>query len=305
MSDEKECAEKECNENECNENEGKEKKCNCKKKCYRRIGAILLGVLVVIIVALCALLIFLDFVVKTGIQTVGSTVTKCKVTVEHVSISILRGKVEMGDLVVGNPEGYKTESAFRLGKIHVAMNPLSLFMGKRTYIKEILIEDPEITYELNPLELTSNIGTIQKNVESMLPPKDEKKEEVKKEEKKEGRPIEIALVTISGGKIRLSATFAGGVAVPVPLPTITLNDIGKEKEITPPEATATVLDQVCTNVVTQAKNTTKSVEDAGKALGQSTEQFTKSAKALGNSAVEMGKSLFKSAKDKIQEKSDK
>lgn len=293
-------------EKEHNDKEGKEMKCNCKKKGCRRIGAILLGLLVVIIVALCALLIFLDFVVKTGIQTVGSTVTKCKVTVEHVSISILRGKVELGDLVVGNPEGYKTEAAFKLGKIYVSMNPLSLFQGKRTYVKEILIEDPEITYELNPLELTSNIGAIQKNVESLLPPKDEKKDEKTEEkEKKEGRPIEIALVTISGGKIRLSATFAGGIAVPVPLPTITLKDIGKEKEITPPEATATVLDQVCTSVVTQAKSSTKTVEDAGKALSQSTEQFTKSAKALGNSAVEMGKSLWKSTKEKIQEKSDK
>ncbi|MBQ7177497.1 MAG: hypothetical protein IJS08_08790, partial [Victivallales bacterium] len=96
----------------------------------------------------------------------------------------------------------------------------------------------------------------------------------------------------------ISATFAGGMAVPIPLPTITLNDIGKEKEITPPEATATVLDEVCTSVVSQAKNTTK-------AVGDSAEQLSKSAKALGNSAVEMGKSLFKSAKEKIQEKSDK
>ena len=284
-------------EKECTDVEDKEKKC-CKKKCGCRIGKILLGILIVIIVVLCALLIFLDSVVKTGIQTVGSAVTKCDVKVEHVSISILRGKVEMGDLVVGNPKGYKTDSAFKLGKIHVSMNPMSLFVGKRTYIKDILIDEPEITYEWNPLELTSNIGTIQKNVQSMLPAKDEKEEGDKLKEKKEGRPVEISHVTVSGGTIRISATFAGGLAVPIPLPTITLNDIGKEKEITPPEATATVLDEVCTSVVTQAKSTTQTVSD-------SAEQLSKSAKALGNSAVEMGKSLFKSAKEKIQEKTDK
>lgn len=279
MSEEKEC---------------KEKECSCKKKCGCKIGKILLGVLIVIAVVLCGLLIFLDSVVKTGIQTVGSAVTKCDVKVEHVSISILRGKVELGELVVGNPSGYKTDSAFKLGKIHVSMNPLSLFTGKRTYIKDIIIDGPEITYEWNPLELTSNIGTIQKNVQSMLPAKDEKAEEEKKKEKKEGRPVEISHVTVSGGTIRISATFAGGMAVPIPLPTITLNDIGKEKEITPPEATATVLDEVCTSVVTQAKSTTQSV-------GDSAEQLSKSAKALGNSAVEMGKSLWKSIKDKTAE----
>ncbi len=284
-------------EKECKEEESKETKC-CKKKCGCKIGKILLGVLIAIVVILCALLIFLDTVVKTGIQTVGSAVTKCDVKVEHVSISILRGKIEMGDLVVGNPKGYKTDSAFKLGKIHVSMNPLSLFVGKRTYIKDIVIDGPEITYEWNPMELTSNIGTIQKNVQSLLPAKDEKEEEEKQKEKKEGRPVEISHVTVSDGTIRISATFAGGMAVPIPLPTITLNDIGKEKEITPPEATATVLDEVCTSVVSQAKSTTKAVDDAA-------EELSKSAKALGNSAVEMGKSLWKSAKDKIQEKSDK
>ena len=281
-----------------------EKECSCKKKWVCRIGKILLGILIVIIVVLCGLLIFLDSVVKTGIQTVGSAVTKCNVTVEHVSISILRGKVELGELVVGNPEGFKTDAAFKLGKVHVSMQPLSLFKGKRTYIKEVLVDDPEITYELKPLALTSNIGTIQKNVESMLPAKDENDEKDKEKEKKEGRPVEIGLVKVSGGKIRLSATFAGGLAVPIPLPTITLKDIGKEKEITPPEATAEVISDVCTSVVSAASSS-KSSENDGKTLGETTEQLTKSAKEMGKSAVEVGKSLFKSAKEKIQEKSDK
>ena len=276
MSEEKDC---------------KEKECNCKKKCRCKIGRILLGVLVVIVVALCALLIFLDFVVKTGIQTVGSTVTKCNVTVEHVSISILRGKVELGDLIVGNPEGYKTEAAFKLGKIHVKMDPMSLFKGNRTYINEVLIDAPEITYEMNPLALTSNIGTIQKNVERLLPAKDEKEKEEKKAEKKEGRPVEISLVKVSDGKIRISATFAGGLAVPIPLPTITLKDIGKEEEITPPEATATVLEEVCSGVVSSAKSSSAAVGDT--------------AKDLGKSAVEKGKSLLKSITGKSEEKSEK
>ncbi|MBO4514027.1 MAG: hypothetical protein J5746_14820 [Victivallales bacterium] len=298
MSEAKERNDKEGEEKERKAQEGEEKKCNCKKKCCRRIGGILLGLLVVIIVALCVLLIFLDFVVKTGIQTVGSSVTKCKVTVEHVSISILRGKVELGDLVVGNPEGYKTEAAFKLGKIYVKMNPMSLFMGKRTHINEVLVDAPEITYEMNPLALTSNIGTIQKNVESLLPAKDEKKKEEKKEEKKEGRPVEISLIKVSDGKIRISATFAGGLAVPIPLPTITLKDIGKEEEITPPEATATVLEEVCTGVVSSAKSSSA-------AAGDTAGQVVDSAKDLGKSALEKGKSLFKSITGKPEEKKEK
>ena len=272
---------------------------DCKKKCGCKIGKILLGVLVVIVVVLCALLIFLDFVVKTGIQTIGSTVTKSNVKVEHVSISILRGKVELGDLVVGNPDGYKTDAAFKLGKIHVNMSPMSLFIGKRTYIKEIIIDQPEITYEWNPLELTSNIGTIQKNVQRLLPAKEEKEEEEPKV-KKEGRPVEISHVTVSGGTIRFSATFAGGMALPIPLPTITLNDIGKEKEVTPPEATATVVDEVCTSVVTTAKSSSQALGDTVKPLGESAEKFVDSAKDLGKSALDKGKSLFKSIKDKAK-----
>ena len=266
------------------EKENQKKKCKC--KCKGLLLKVLLALAILLVVLVVALFLFLDFVIKTGIQTVGSTVTKCNVTVEDVSISILRGEVQLSNLVVGNPEGFKTDSAFKVGRIYVSMEPASVVMGKRTHVKEVIVEKPEITYELNALAFTSNIGAIQKNVQSMLPAKDEKEEE-KPKEKKEGRPVEISLVSVTDGKIRVSATFAGGKAVPVPLPTLTLKDIGKEKEVTSSEATATVFDEICSSVSRAAESVTKSVGDA--------------AKKVGSSAKEAGKKIIDVFKPRNQE----
>jgi len=58
-------------------------------------------------------------------------------------------------MVVGNPEGFKTESVFQLNQIRVILDPKSL-LTNRIHIREILIDAPEITYEVGLSG--SNIG---------------------------------------------------------------------------------------------------------------------------------------------------
>lgn len=238
----------------------KSKKC-CKCKVFKIIGI----VLVVLLVLLFGGLMFAGSIIKASVQEVGSMVTKCDITIDDVDLSILRGKLTIKDLVVGNPEGFKTDSAFKLSKVYVDLVPSSLF-SDRIIINDVQVIAPDITYEMAPIKLTSNIGAIQKNVESFLPSSDDKEE--KKEEKKEDKPgkkIQINHVIVSDGHINVSATFAGGHALPIPLPKVEMNDIGKEKEVAGPEALAEILNNILSSVVKVASDSAKSI---GNAVGE-------------------------------------
>ena len=278
-----------------------DKKKSCKCKLLKVLGIIV----VLIVILVIAGIMFAGSLIKTGIQTIGSTVTKCDITVEDVSLSLLRGHLRIDNLVVKNPEGYKTPSAFTLTKVEVNLIPKSLLSDK-IIVKEVEIIAPEVTYEVDPLKFKSNIGAIQKNVESFLPAGDDKekekeKEKEEKEEKKEEKPgkkIQIDHVLIDDGKINVSATIAGGHSLPVPLPKIEMNDIGKEKEVTSLEAAASILSKMFTGVIDAGNEAIKSIGSGIKSAGGA---VVEGAKSLGNM---LGLGDKDKKEDKKEEKAD-
>ena len=79
--------------------------------------------------------------------------------------SATSGEGVLRGLKMGNPKGFKSDSAFRLGEVRVRIDIDSL--GRDTVvIKEVVITAPEITYELWPNG--SNIDAIRRNVESTM-----------------------------------------------------------------------------------------------------------------------------------------
>ncbi len=137
----------------------------------------IIGVIIVIlIIAVFAIILNLGKIVKTGINKVVPQVTKCEAHVDDVNFNVFGGKFEIKNLVIKNPEGYKTDQAFSLGHIFVNVKMGSL-MSDVIEIDQVLIDAPEITYEVGLGN--SNLNTILENVNSALPSSDgeEKKEE--------------------------------------------------------------------------------------------------------------------------------
>ena len=132
---------------------------------------LLLGILVRLIVLVSFLIfvgwivggLYLDRAIKTGIETIGPKITGTAVSLDRVNISVPTGNGRVKGLVVGNPKGFHTNSAFRLGNSRIKFDPTSVFFGK-LIIEEILIEKPEITYEVN--FSGNNLEKIQHNVEA-------------------------------------------------------------------------------------------------------------------------------------------
>ena len=217
---------------------------------------IVLGALAVLALAIGGGVAFLtsnlDGIVKKIIETVGSDVAGVKVSVGDVKISLSEGKASLSGLSVGNPAGFTSPQAFKLGAISVALDTGSL-TGNPIVIKDVSVAAPEVTYEMGANG--SNIDAIQKNVAAKSGgsggvAKDESS--AKGDEKK----LVIDRLAISKGTLSL-ATAIPGVKGSATLGDIVLTGIGRKSGgASPAEVAKMVLDAL-----------TKSAVNAGKSLG--------------------------------------
>ncbi len=123
-------------------------------------------------------------------------------------------------------------------------------------INRIHVAAPRITYEIGVKG--SNIGQIQKNLESEAP---EEEAPAPEEPEKPGKKVIIEDLLIEDAKISLSAAFLGGKRASLPMPKVHLTDIGKDKGGASPAEALKVVFTELTNVIV------KTVKASGKLIG--------------------------------------
>ena len=182
------------------------------------------GVLVVVIVAALFLAMAgLDDLVKAAVEKGGSEATQVKVTLAKAEVKLTDGKASLSGLVVGNPEGFKTDNAFELGAISVLIDPATV-TDDVVIIKEVVITNPKVTYELGAGG--SNIDAIKSNVERLAGGGGGGSASSTSDD---GPKVIIEHLYVRGGVVSVSATALGGKTMSSPLPEIHLTDIGKDK----------------------------------------------------------------------------
>ncbi len=199
------------------------------------IGLVIL-IPITVVVVLVSLYFSLGTLITQAVNTLGPKIIKAEVVLKETEIDAQSGKGTMRGLKVGNPEGFNTESAMQVEKIHLAIDINSITEEVKV-IKEIAIEAPEVTYELGGDG--SNIDAIQKNVDAFMAEYGVTSSEPEKKELKKANDIKLIIENfyVRDGKINISASFLGGKTLTVPLPDIHVKDIGKEKNgATPGEA---------------------------------------------------------------------
>jgi len=190
-------------------------------------GGVAIGLIVVIAVVLWFVFSSLDSLIKAGVEKYGSEITQAKVTLDEVKISVTSGKGTLRGLTVGNPEGFKTDSAFRLGEISMTLDTGSITQNP-IVIKEIVVSAPEVTYEVG--SGGTNIDAIQRNINAYLGPgKGKKGEKSPSEEGEEGPKLVIENFYVRNGQVNVSATILQGKKMSAALPDLHLKDIGKDK----------------------------------------------------------------------------
>jgi uncharacterized protein involved in outer membrane biogenesis len=202
------------------------------------VTRILIGLAALVVVLLVVVMFFMGAVIKSGVETAGPKVLGVPVQLDSARFYPLRGKIALGGLVIGNPEGYKAPSAFKLGRFRADVSVGSLFTDT-IVVREILIEGPEITFE-GSLK-GSNISALMKGIEERTGGKTPREEKPAKasDPGKPAKKVIIDSFVFRGGRVNLSAGLMGGKAVPLPLPPIELSGIGRDKGGASPTEAAT------------------------------------------------------------------
>jgi hypothetical protein len=127
------------------------------------IKKLLLSLMLTVILVFAAVFFYLDSIVKTGIETVGSDVLGTGVSVSSVSISPLSGSGTVRGVTIENPEGFTEDNIMQLGEVTVSLNLTSL-LGDIIEIYEVSVIEPVITYETKIT--TDNIRALLANLPS-------------------------------------------------------------------------------------------------------------------------------------------
>jgi uncharacterized protein involved in outer membrane biogenesis len=247
------------------------------------IRIILIALVVLIVLAVLAVHLFLDGAIKSGVESIGPTLTKTEIKLNSVGLSLLSGSGKIKGLVVGNPEGFKTPSAISVGNASLELQPRSLLSDK-VIIKSISVEGPEITFETDLKSV--NLKMILNNLEEATGGSEKTPSQPKQPEAKAGKKLEVGDFLIKGGKVHVSVPILNQSAT-VNLPEIHLQDLGKGPDgITAAELSKRVLTEIVNKSEEVAAGVLSDMMKGGKFmtkdLGISTNAAEKVTKGLGD-----------------------
>lgn len=200
------------------------------------IGIVVL--LVIIAGAVYFLFSNLDLIVKAAIEKYGTAATQAEVKLDSVKIAITSGEGSLNGLSVANPKGFASAKALYLGLISIKLDTSSITGGGPIVIREIVIEKPQVTYELAN-DGGSNLQTIQKNTVAYARASSGGGGNASSGGNAGGasnasgggqeRKIIINDLYIRDGQIGISQALLQGKTFSAGLPTIHLTNIGKDK----------------------------------------------------------------------------
>ena len=195
-----------------------------KKWIFIGLGAIVVDLIVVVVVGISKL----GPLVKMAVNTYGPKITGTELRVDDVGISIFSAEAKLKKFFLGNPTGFKSPSAMKVGSIHVDVDEGSLTKDT-IIINKVEVVGPEITYEKRGK--SDNFKSILNNVQKNVP----QGKTAKKEPAKEGSGKQLIIndFIVKKGKVNLAVDIPGGVLgdqeIKADLPDIHLKDIGKKK----------------------------------------------------------------------------
>ena len=177
----------------------------------------LISVVFLLLLAGGGLFFYLDSIVKSGIEVVGSNVLGTAVTADSVSLSPLSGQGSISGLRVENPEGFESQYAFELDSVLVSIDVNSVFTDAAE-IESIVIMQPVITYETKIA--SDNIRTLLDNLgEGDAPSSDPETED------DSAQQIVIREFRMVGSQLNFVSAL---VSAPITLADIEIRDIGAE-----------------------------------------------------------------------------
>src|SRR5687768_7898325 len=106
----------------------------------------ILGLMILALVLYFTMQYFLGSIVTAGVNKFGPGITQTNDDLRRPAIPPHSGDGTLTSLTVGNPAGWSQTDAFRLGKVHINLEPFSI-LKDTIVINELTIDKPEFFYE--------------------------------------------------------------------------------------------------------------------------------------------------------------
>lgn len=268
---------------------------------------ILRGFFIFLVVVIAAVLVaahfFMGNIVKTGVEKVGPQVVGVPMSLDKAQVWLVKGDVELTDLVIGNPKGFKSKHAFKLGTLNIDMEPKSVFADD-IVINEIVIDSPEIVYELSLKG--SNLGAIIDGLKNGAHPP-ERKGEPGTAATGAGaqKKVQVTDLYVRNAKVTVTSTLLQGKGATLALSEIHLKNLGKDTGgISLAGATEILLCSVLKTVVVAVKGSgTLATDLAGAGLniaGDLASAGLDAAERIGSAGLEAGKAVLDGGADAVK-----
>ena len=163
----------------------------------------------------------LDSVVQRGIAHYGSQMTQARVSVDAVEIRSTDGVGTIRGLVVGNPSGFRTPHALKVGVIEVALD-LHTLPDSVVVIKRIVIDAPDVSYEKGDTQ--TNFDALVRNITHAVGTSSSSSADAGS-----GRKLIVDELVIRNARAQASASALGGRTVSARLPDVVLRDLGRSQ----------------------------------------------------------------------------
>ncbi|VAW00033.1 hypothetical protein MNBD_ALPHA01-2320 [hydrothermal vent metagenome] len=157
-------------------------------------------------------------IIREAVLEYAPKATGADVSLDKVNVSLLGGSAGLSNLTVGNPKGFKSDHAFKLGNMDVKID-LGSLTGDIIRIEEIRVDGADLIYEIGTKG--NNISRIQKNIEAYT-------QSLGLESSESAAKFIVDNIYITGTKVKLSSDLLGGKGAGLTLPDIHLKNIGTE-----------------------------------------------------------------------------
>ncbi|HJV60057.1 MAG TPA: hypothetical protein VJ743_03880 [Albitalea sp.] len=203
----------------------------------------------------------IDALAKRAIERYGSQMTAAKVSVDAVQLRGADGIGVVRGLVVGNPAGFRSEHALKVGVIEVQLDVRTL-ADPVVVIKRIVIDSPDLIYEKG--DPHTNFEAIQRNIARSL---DDgaaaNSSSTRPSPASPGRKLIVDELVIRHAHARAVAPALLGQGVSATLPDVVLRRLGRaEGGLTPAQ-----LGQVVARAISQRLVASLGFDRAVKSLG--------------------------------------
>ena len=272
------------------------------KKLLKVVAGVVVVVVVLLLAAILTLPLTIGPIVKTAASVGGPKALGVPVSVGDVKLRPLAGDLIISKVKVGNPQGYSDKDAFAVDNIEVGLKMSSL-MGGTIVIRKIQIDAPAITFESK--DGKSNFDTMMANAKKAS---DEEKKESPKE-KKEGKKVVIEEFTLNNAKVSYASGLTMGKAMVIPVPSVTVRDIGKGSGgASAADAMTEVLNGILgglSKAVTGAAGAAGDLlKGAGGAAGDAAKEATKALKGVTGGAQDAAAGAVGAAEDAAKSAAD-